>query len=169
MMGNKPINKTIDGENFIIAYLDPNTSIDLLCKIASIIVPTIGSGFKDKKIDVESLMDQEINISMVIDQFFKKFNSKEVKDIIQTLFSQVIHTGAIHKDCTSINSTKGIGNLSDYNACIKLFSGRLKFMFKVAYVCLEVQYADFFDGKDLKEIFADLKSITKNLQQELKE
>lgn len=151
-MGNQPINKIIDGENFIIAYLDPDTSIDLLCKIAEIIIPTFGAGFKGQEIDIDSLIDKKIDISLIIDQFFKKFNSTEVKSIIKTLFSQVIH--------------KGHGSLLDQAAYNTLFSGRLKFMFKVVYACLEVQYADFFDGKDLKEMFMELKNITKNLTKE---
>jgi len=151
MMGNQPIHKTIDGENFIIAYLDPDTAIDLLCKIATMVVPTIGSGFKGQNIDIDSVIDKKIDISLVIDQFFKNFNSTEVKNIIKTLLSQVIH--------------KGEGNLSDYNSYNKLFSGRLKFLFKVVYSCLEVQYADFFDGKDLKEIFSNLKTLAKSLKE----
>ena len=61
-------------------------------------------------------------------------DSDEVQDIIDILFTQVMH--------------KGSGELSNEIAYSECFDGRQKHLFKVVKTALEVQYADFLEGED---------------------
>jgi hypothetical protein len=132
-MGRQPIEKEIDGEQYTFCFLNPRLSIDLLTRIAHIIVPSISSGYKGD-IDINTIMDSKIDINSIVTELFKKINSNEILSIIDVLFTQVIH--------------KGEGRLSDRIAFDKLFTGNLKHLFKVVKESLEAQYADFFGEKD---------------------
>lgn len=132
-MGRQPIEKIIDGEQYTFYFLDPRTSIELLTRIANIIIPSISSGYKGD-ININVIMDSKIDINSIVTELFKKINSNEILSIIDVLFTQVIH--------------KGEGKLSDRIVFNKLFTGSLKHLFKVVKEALEAQYADFFDVKD---------------------
>jgi len=134
MMGkNNYQEKKIDGEFYIFTMLKPRISLSLLSRIIKIIGPPLGKAFSSK-IKVKEILDAEINIGESIIELADRFNDTEIQDIIDILFTQITH--------------KGEGALSQQPTYEKLFSGKLKHLFKVVKVALEVQYADFLEGKD---------------------
>lgn len=132
-MGRKAENREIDGEIFTITMLRPRLSLALLTKLFKIIGPPIGKAFPHE-IKVKEILDAGINLGGAISELSNRMSDTELQSIIDILFTQVMH--------------KGMGVLSNITAYDELFSGRMKFLFKVVTIALEVQYADFFEGED---------------------
>lgn len=145
-MGQRYKEIKIDGDFYIFTMLEPKISLSLLSRLAKIIGPPIGKAFP-KEVKIKEILDANINISDAIVELSNRFNDIEIQDIIDILFTQVSH--------------KGEGPLSDEVTYKKLFSGKLKRLFKVVKAALEVQYADFLEGKDaLTEIIKKSKKVT---------
>jgi len=132
-MGKKFVEKEIDGEVYTFYMLKPRISLNLLSKIVKLIGPCIGKAFPNE-VKIKEILEANINIGDAVTMFADKFDDDRVQNIIDVLFSQVLH--------------KGEGSLSDETVYSNLFSGRIKHLFKVVLKAMEVQYADFLDGKD---------------------
>lgn len=133
-MGKQPQEITIDGETYIFAMLKPRFSSPLLVRVLRILAPSMGKAYSGP-IKLKEILDTPIDIGAAITELSLRLNEKEVQEIIDLLFTQVIH--------------KGHGSLSNEAVIDELFSGRIKHMFKVVKTALEVQYADFLEGRDL--------------------
>jgi len=140
-MGQKFIEKEIDGESYIFTMLRPRISTKLLVKIIKIIGPSVGKAF-NKEVKIKNILDINIDIGSAVMTLCERIDEDNVQNIIDTLFTQVQH--------------KGKGILSNIQAYEELFSGRLKHLFNVVKASLEVQYADFFDGKEGLEEFLNV-------------
>lgn len=144
-MGNKiqPITKNIDDETYTFYRLSPRHSTRILVKILKMLGPSIGSGFKEEKIKIRSVLDADIDIGKIVTTFFDKFDIDDVQGIIDVLFTQVNHQG------------EGIlSNESTYN---NLFTGRQKHLYKVLFASLEVEYGNFFVGnRGLGEMYKEI-------------
>jgi len=125
--------KEIDGDFYIFTLLKPRISLALLSRLVKIIGPPLGKAFP-ANIKIKEILDANIDIGGAVIELANRFNDKEVQDIIDILFTQVAH--------------KGEGILSQELTYEKLFAGRIKHLFKVVSASLEVQYADFLEGKD---------------------
>ena len=132
-MGKKFVEKEIDGEVYIFHMLRPRISVALLSKIVRLLGPSLGKAFPNE-VKIKEIFDVNINIGDAIITFSDKFDDIRVQEMIDVLFSQIQH--------------KGEGALSDDTVYDKLFAGRIKHLFKVVFKAMEVQYADFLEGKD---------------------
>jgi len=132
-MGNRAIEKEIDGEVYSFFMLRPRKSLSLLSKIVKLLGPSIGKAFSTE-VKVKDIMDANINIGDSVIAFSNQFDDDRVQNIIDILLSQVHH--------------KGKGELSNDAVYDELFSGKIKHLFKVVLKAMEVQYADFFGDED---------------------
>ena len=136
-MGRKEIQEiTVDGEIYLFAMLKPRVSLSLLTRLIGLIGPSLGKAFPNS-IKIKELLDADINVGEAIIELTKKITYNEMQDIIDILFSQVSH--------------KGEGQLSNGQAYDNLFTGSILHLFKVIKTALEVQYADFLQGRDALE------------------
>lgn len=151
-MGNEiqPVVKTIDGEEYTFYRLPPRHSTKILVKILKMLGPSVGSGFKEEKIKVRSVLDVDIDIGKIITTFFDKLDLDELQGIIDVLFTTIIH--------------KGEGQLSNEATYTKLFQGKQAHLYKVLFSSLEVEYGNFFgESKGLRDVY---KEIMKEMAQE---
>ncbi len=137
-MGQKLIEKEIDGEFYIFTMLRPRVSTKLLVRFIKIIGPSIGKAFHEE-VKIKEIFDINIDIGNAIMALCQNIDEENVQNIIDILFTQVQH--------------KGKGVLSNNQAYDELFSGKLKHLFNVVKAAFEVQYADFFSGKEEAEDF----------------
>lgn len=132
----EPVKKVIDGEQYTFCQLPPKKSLKLLTRILKIIGAPIGAAIgtwdgAGPAEDVENILDREIDLGAVVRQLCDRLDENDVEYIVDMLLSQVLHAG------------KGeVSKVFDEH-----FGGRLTHLFKVIFAALEVEYADFFDGK----------------------
>ena len=138
MMGSQVdvVRKTIDGETYVFTYLSPRKSLALLTEITKLIGPAIGSMCGGD----EEVEERDINMGDAARLLCERLDNDNVQSMINTLLSQVTHEG------------KG-DVLKSFDI---IFTGKIKHLFKVVFASLEVQYADFFDGKGVIEGLKDL-------------
>jgi hypothetical protein len=137
-MGLQPIEKTIGGEVYTFTYLPPRIALSLLAKIVKVIGPAIGMLADEKKEGNENIED--FNIGNAAKMLCDRLDEDQIQTMINTLMSQITHKG--HGDV-----------LKKFDM---IFTGRIKHLFLVVKAALEVQYADFFDGKNVIEGLRDL-------------
>jgi len=136
-MGRKGYQEiTIDDEEYMFTMLKPRVSLSLLTKLLKLLGPSLGKAFPNT-IKIKQLLDADINVGSALIELSNKITYEENQTIIDTLFTQVSH--------------KGQGTLSNIKAYDELFSGRILHLFKVVKTALEVQYADFLEGRDALE------------------
>lgn len=147
-MGNQidTIREIIDGEAYTFAYLPPRIALSLLSKIIKLIGPSIGAIANDA--DDGEIDEKEINVGEAARLLCDRLDENEIMSMINTLLSQVTHEG------------KG-DVIKSFDV---IFTGRIRHLFSVVKKSLEVQYADFFDGKGVVE---GLKGLAKNSPQAL--
>jgi hypothetical protein len=139
-MGNKYYEHIIDNEKYIFYMLKPRISLSLLTKLIKIIGPGIGKAFPSS-IKAKDILETDIDIGSLFHELSNKIDEKEVQEIIDILFSQVMHSGE--------------GELLKGMAYDNLFSGRIKHLLKVVLKALEVQYNDFLAGRDPLEALVE--------------
>jgi len=135
-MGKQPQEVTIDDNIYIIAMLKPKVASPLLVRLLRLLAPSMGKAFSGP-IKLKEIFDAPIDIGAAVTELAARVNEAEVTQIIDILFTQVVH--------------KGQGTLTNEAVVDELFSGRIKHMFNVVRACLEVQYADFLEGRDAIE------------------
>jgi hypothetical protein len=132
-MGRITEERIIDGETYTFTMLRPRISLRLLTKIFKLIGPPIGKAFP-KEIKMKDIFDAGIDIGGSINDLAERLSDDELQSLIDILFAPILH--------------KGKGTLTNAAAYDELFAGRMKHLFKVIGVALEVQYADFLEGDD---------------------
>ena len=129
------IRKKIDGETYVFTYLSPRRSLTLLTEITKLIGPAIGSMCDNGEIE-----EDKVSMGEAARLLCNNMNDNNIQSMINTLLSQVTH--------------EGVGDvLKSFDV---IFTGKIKHLFKVILASLEVQYADFFDGKGVVEGLRDL-------------
>lgn len=124
------IRKEIDGETYVFSYLAPRRALSLLTAITKLIGPAIGAAYGGDEVE-----EEDVNMGDAARLLCENLDDNNVQSMINTLLSQVTHEG------------KG-DVLKSFDA---IFTGKIKHLFKVVFASLEVQYADFFDGKGIIE------------------
>ncbi len=125
-----PVEVKIDGEQYTFCQMPPKRSLKLMTRIIRIIGAPLGAAFNGIKAggaDIGSVMDSDIDVSMIVAALCDRLDENEVEAIVDELLCQVLHAGR--------------GEVSKQFDVI--FAGRLPHLFKVLAQAVKVEYGDF--------------------------
>lgn len=128
-----PTEVMIDGEQYTFCQLPPKRSLKLMTRIIRIIGGPLGAalnGVRSGKADFNSILDADMDFSMIVTALCDRLDENEVEAIVDELLTQVLHSG-----------TGEVSKKFDAH-----FAGRLPHLFKVLAQALKVEYGDFLAG-----------------------
>lgn len=159
MADSKVVLRTIDGMTFQIGLLTGRPAVKMLYKLAKGVFPTagklIGEVVDDKS---KELLDLDVGrilaaISAALPQFFQNVSLEEFEEIRDGLLEVVFLKG----------KAEMVPVLEVYDG---IFAGKTLASLKLLFAAIEVNYRDFWQGRDLADVGSKLRALRSRVSPE---
>jgi len=156
-MAREPVQETIDEIKYTFGRHTPKNSRRIFSRILKIVAPSLAAGVgKTSLRSIDELLDQKIDLGSAVTMLCSRMDEKEVEEIIDNLFDQILHNGN--------SDQKGLGNCKKNYDAIFADTG-IAHVFKVIKQALFVEYDNFFgEGVSLQERLNAAKDMTPEKQ-----